>query len=167
MWSMNIRNVSAVGISLVLFSVALSFAQEYKGYAPEYGVKVITNVEGYQYGKMLGKEKTSAAKYLCIGGGIGFVHFATLAVAPPLGLVSLPMSFVATPYLLSSSKIPVEYHDEIQHRSADYRSSFKAGWKKETRSKKRTYYRWGHGMVPVALTVGLTYLIMSSGVGST
>ena len=167
MWSMNIRNVSAVGISLVLFSVALSFAQEYKGYAPEYEVKVITNVEGYQYGKMLGKEKTSAVKYLCIGGGIGFVHFFTLAVAPPLGLVSLPVSFVATPYLLKSSKMPEIAYQKAQARGPEYLGSFQAGWKKETRSKKRTYYRWGHGMAPVALSVLLTYLIMSTGVGST
>lgn len=115
---------------------------------------------------MLGKEKTSASKYLFMGGGIGLVNFATLAVAPPLGLVSLPVSFVATPYLLSSSKMPAEYYDEIQSRPADYRSSFEAGWKKETRSKKRTYYRWGHGVVPVVLTFLLVYAVATSGIGT-
>ena len=160
---MNIRNVFAVGIALVLFSVALSSAQEYKGYAPESEVKVITNVEGYQQGKMLGKEKTSATKYLLMGGGMGLV---TWTGGIPLALLPVPISFVATPYLLSSSKIPNEYYAKAKERGPDYLKSFEAGWKKETRSKKRTYYRWGHGVVPVVLTVLLINAIATSGIGT-
>ena len=91
---------------------------------------------------------------------MGFVS-TTLAILP-----GIP-SFVATPYLLKGSKMPEEAYQKAQARGPEYLGSFQAGWKKETRSKKRTYYRWGHGMVPVALSVLLTYLIMSTGVGST
>ena len=131
-----VRAIFPVGIVLILLlGISSSFAQDYKRDIAEYKEKGSINSEGYQYGKALGKEKTNALQYLFLGGGMGFVHFATLGVA--------------------------------QARGPEYLGSFQAGWKKETRSKKRTYYRWGHGMVPVALSVLLTYLIMSTGVGST
>ena len=163
-----VRVVLPVGIVLILLSgISSSFAQEYKRDIAEYKEKRSINSEGYQYGKALGKEKTSALQYLFLGGGIGAVHFATLGMAPALGLVSFPVSFVATPYLLKGSKMPEDAFQKAQARGPEYLGSFQAGWKKETRSKKRTYYRWGHGVVPVALTVWLTYLIASTGVGST
>ena len=133
---MNIRNLFYVVITLILLSVEFSFAQEYKGHVPEYKEKGPT-YSGYEQGKALGKEKTSALKYSLMGSGVGFVTLVAY-------MFPNPISFVVTPYLLSSSKIPGEYYQKAQARGPDYLASFQAGWKKETRSKKRTYYRWGH-----------------------
>jgi hypothetical protein len=155
---MNIRNVFYVVITLILLSVGFSFAQEYKGHVPEYKEKKTMNSEGYQQGKISGKERTSAVKYSLMGSGVGFVTLFPL-------IVPNPISFVATPYLLSSSKIPGEYYQKAQERGPDYLESFQSGWKKETRSKKRTYYRWGH---VVGASVGVAfyaYLVETYGRG--
>ena len=156
-----VRAIFPVGIILILLlGISSSFAQDYKRDIAEYKEKRSINSEGYQYGKALGKEKTSALKYSLMGSGAGFVTLVAYAFPNPI-------SFVATPYLLKGSKMPEEAYQKAQARGPEYLGSFQAGWKKETRSKKRTYYRWGHGVVPVALTVWLTYLIASSGIGST
>ena len=143
-----VRGVFPVGIILILLlGISSSFAQKYKGDIAEYKEKGSINSEGYQYGKALGKEKTSAFKYSLMGSGMGFVSM-TLALYP-----GIP-SFVATPYLLKGSKMPEEAYQKAQARGPEYLGSFQAGWKKETRSKKRTYYRWGHfaggvvGLIP-------------------
>ena len=143
-----VRGVFPVGIRLILLlGISPSFAQEYKRDIAEYKEKGSINSEGYQYGKALGKEKTSALKYSLMGSGMGFVSM-TLALYP-----GIP-SFVATPYLLKGSKMPEEAYQKAQARGPEYLGSFQAGWKKETRSKKRTYYRWGHfaggvvGLIP-------------------
>jgi hypothetical protein len=143
-----VRGVFPVGIILILLlGISPSFAQEYKRDIAEYKEKGSINSEGYQYGKALGKEKTSALKYSLMGSGMGFVSM-TLALYP-----GIP-SFVATPYLLKGSKMPEEAYQKAQARGPEYLGSFQAGWKKETRSKKRTYYRWGHfaggvvGLIP-------------------
>jgi hypothetical protein len=143
-----VRGVFPVGIILILLlGISSSFAQEYKRDIAEYKEKGSINSEGYQYGKALGKEKTSALKYSLMGSGVGFVS-TTLAIFP-----GIP-SFVATPYLLKGSKMPEEAYQKAQARGPEYLGSFQAGWKKETRSKKRTYYRWGHfaggvvGLIP-------------------
>ena len=143
-----VRGVFPVGIILILLlGISSSFAQEYKRDIAEYKEKGSINSEGYQYGKALGKEKTSALKYSLMGSGMGFVSM-TLALYP-----GIP-SFVATPYLLKGSKMPEEAYQKAQARGPEYLGSFQAGWKKETRSKKRTYYRWGHfaggvvGLIP-------------------
>ena len=143
-----VRGVFPVGIILILLlGISSSFAQEYKRDIAEYKEKGSINSEGYQYGKALGKEKTSALKYSLMGSGVGFVTLVAF-------MLPNPISFVVTPYLLSSSKIPGEYYQKAQVRRPDYLASFQAGWKKETRSKKRTYYRWGHfaggvvGLIP-------------------
>ncbi len=109
---MNIRNVFYVVITLILLSVGFSFAQEYKGHVPEYKEKKTMNSEGYQQGKISGKERTSALKYSLMGGGVGFVTLFPL-------IVPNPISFVATPYLLSSSKIPGEYYQNAQESGPD------------------------------------------------
>ena len=133
-----VRGVFPVGIILILLlGISSSFAQEYKRDIAEYKEKGSINSEGYQYGKAFGKAKTSASKYFWKGSGVGFVS-TTLAIFP-----GIP-SFVATPYLLKGSKMPEEAYQKAQARGPDYLGSFQAGWKKETRSKKRTYYRWGH-----------------------
>ena len=145
---MKVRGVFPVGIILILLlGISSSFAQEYKRDIADYKEKGSINSEGYQYGKALGKEKTSALKYSLMGSGMGFVSM-TLALYP-----GIP-SFVATPYLLKGSKMPEEAYQKAQARGPEYLGSFQAGWKKETRSKKRTYYRWGHfaggvvGLIP-------------------
>ena len=143
-----VRGIFPVGIILILLlGISSSFAQEYKRDIAEYKEKGSINSEGYQYGKALGKEKTSALKYSLMGSGVGFVS-TTLAIFP-----GIP-SFVATPYLLKGSKMPEEAYQKAQARGPEYLGSFQAGWEKETRSKKRTYYRWGHfaggvvGLIP-------------------
>ena len=154
-----VRGVFPVGIILILLlDISSSFAQEYKGDIAEYKKKGAINSEGYQYGKALGKEKTGALKYSLMGTGMGFVTLVAY-------MVPNPISFVATPYLLSSSKIPGEYYQKAQVRGPDYLASFKAGWKKETRSKKRTYYRWGH-VVGTALGGGFFVLLLSAHPGT-
>ena len=135
---MKVRGVFPVGILLILLlGGSSSFAQKYKGDIAEYKVNELIYSEGYQQGISLGKTKTSAGKYLWNGIRVGFVT-TTLAIFP-----GIP-SFVATPYLLKGSKIPEEAYQKAQARGPEYLESFQAGWKKETRSKKRTYYRWGH-----------------------
>ena len=158
---MKVRGVFPVGIMLILlWGGSSSFAQKYKGDIAEYKEKGAINSEGYQYGKALGKEKTSALKYSLMGSGVGFVTLVAY-------MFPNPISFVVTPYLLSSSKIPGEYYQKAQVRRPDYLASFQAGWKKETRSKKRTYYRWGH-VVGTALGFGFFYVLLSGGApGST
>ena len=143
-----VRGVFPVGtILILLLGISSSFAQEYKRDIAEYKEKGSINSEGYQYGKALGKEKTSALKYSLMGSGVGFVS-TTLAILP-----GIP-SFVATPYLLKGSKMPEVAYQKAQARGPEYLGSFQAGWKKETRSKKRTYYRLGHfaggvvGLIP-------------------
>ena len=143
-----VRGAFPVGIILILLlGISSSFAQEYKRDIAEYKEKGSINSEGYQYGKALGKEKTSALKYSLMGSGVGFVS-TTLAILP-----GIP-SFVATPYLLKGSKMPEVAYQKAQARGPEYLGSFQAGWKKETRSKKRTYYRLGHfaggvvGLIP-------------------
>ena len=146
---MKVRGVFPLGILLILlWGGSSSFAQEYKGHVPKYKEKKTMNSEGYQQGKISGKERTSAVKYSLMGSGVGFVTLFPL-------IVPNPISFVATPYLLSSSKIPGEYYQKAQERGPDYLESFSAGWNKETRSKKRTYYRWGH---VVGTSVGVAAL---------
>jgi len=131
----------------LLLGISSSFAQDYQRDIAEYKEKGSIKSEGYQYGKALGKEKTSALKYSLMGSGVGFVS-TTLAIFP-----GIP-SFVATPYLLKGSKMPEEAYQKAQARGPEYLGSFQAGWKKETRSKKRTYYRLGHfaggvvGLIP-------------------
>ena len=73
----------------------------------EYEEKGSIKSEGYQYGKALGKEKTSALKYSLMGSGMGFVS-TTLAIFP-----GIP-SFVVTPYLLKGSKMPEEAYQKAQ-----------------------------------------------------
>ena len=145
---MKVRGVFPVGIILIfLWGGSTSFAQKYKGDIGEYKVNESIYSEGYQQGTSLGKAKTSAGKYFWKGSGVGFVS-TTLAILP-----GIP-SFVATPYLLKGSKMPEEAYQKAQARGPEYLGSFQAGWKKETRSKKRTYYRWGHfaggvvGLIP-------------------
>ena len=135
-------------IALILLSVGFSFAQKNKDHVPEYKEKGPT-YSGYEQGKALGKEKTSALKYSLMGTGVGLVTFFPFVVPNPL-------SFVSTPYLLSSSKIPGEYYQKAQEKGPDYLESFQAGWKKETRSKKRTHYRWGH---VVGTSVGIAFWV--------
>ena len=135
---MKAGGVFPVGIMLILlWGGSTSFAQKYKGDIAEYKGNESIYSEGYQQGTFLGKAKTSAGKYFIKGSGVGFVT-TTLAILP-----GIP-SFVATPYLLKGSKMPEEDYQKAQARGPDYLESFQAGWKKETRSKKRTYYRWGH-----------------------
>ena len=135
---MKVRGVFPVGILLILLlGGSSSFAQKYKGDIAEYKVNESIYSEGYQQGISLGKTKTSAGKYFWNGIRVGFVT-TTLAIFP-----GIP-SFVATPYLLKGSKIPEEAYQKAQARGPEYLESFQAGWKKETRSKKRAYYRWGH-----------------------
>ena len=143
-----VRGIFPVGIILILLlGISSSFAQDYQRDIAEYKEKGSIKSEGYQYGKALGKEKTSALKYSLMGSGVGFVS-TTLAIFP-----GIP-SFVATPYLLKGSKMPEEAYQKAQARGPEYLGSFQAGWKKETRSKKRTYYRLGHfaggvvGLIP-------------------
>ena len=143
-----VRGTFPVGIILILLlGISSSFAQDYQRDIAEYKEKGSIKSEGYQYGKALGKEKTSALKYSLMGSGVGFVS-TTLAIFP-----GIP-SFVATPYLLKGSKMPEEAYQKAQARGPEYLGSFQAGWKKETRSKKRTYYRLGHfaggvvGLIP-------------------
>ena len=143
-----VRGIFPVGIILILLlGISSSFAQDYQRDIAEYEEKGSIKSEGYQYGKALGKEKTSALKYSLMGSGVGFVS-TTLAIFP-----GIP-SFVATPYLLKGSKMPEEAYQKAQARGPEYLGSFQAGWKKETRSKKRTYYRLGHfaggvvGLIP-------------------
>ena len=155
-----VRGIFPVGIILILLlGISSSFAQDYKRDIAEYKEKGSIKSEGYQYGKALGKEKTSALKYSLMGSGVGFVS-TTLAIFP-----GIP-SFVATPYLLKGSKMPEEAYQKAQARGPEYLGSFQAGWKKETRSKKRTYYRWGH-VVGTALGVGLLLLVISANPHST
>ena len=88
------RGVFSVGIILILLlGSSSSFAQKYKRDIAEYKEKGSINSEGYQYGKALGKEKTSALKYSLMGSGVGFVN-TTIAI-----FLGIP-SFVETPYLL-------------------------------------------------------------------
>ena len=96
------------------------FTQEYKKDIAEYKDKRSINSEGYQYGKALGKEKTSALKYSLMGSGVGFVSTA-LAIFP-----GIP-SFVATQYLLKDSKVPKEAYQKAQTRGPEYPRSFQAG----------------------------------------
>ena len=155
-----VRGIFPVGIKLILLlGISSSFAQDYQKDIAEYKEKGSINSEGYQYGKALGKKKTSALKYSLMGSGVGFV-ITTLAIFP-----GIP-SFVATPYLLKGSKMPEEAYQKAQARGPKYLGSFQAGWKKETRSKKRTYYRWGH-VVGTALGVGLLLLVISANPHST
>ena len=133
-----VRGAFPVGIILILLlGISSSFAREDERDIAEYKEKRSINSEGYQQGISLGKEKTSAGEYFWKGSGVGFVT-TTLAILP-----GIP-SFFATPYLLKGSKMPEEDYQKAQSKGADYLESFQAGWKKETRSKKRTYYRWGH-----------------------
>ncbi len=143
-----VRGIFPVGIILILLlGISSSFAQDYQRDIAEYKEKGSIKSEGYQYGKALGKEKTSALKYSLMGSGVGFVS-TTLAIFP-----GIP-SFVATPYLLKGSKMPEEAYQKAQASGPEYLGSFQAGWKKETRWKKRTYYRLGHfaggvvGLIP-------------------
>ena len=155
-----VRAIFPVGIVLILLlGISSSFAQDYKRDIAEYKEKGSINSEGYQYGKALGKEKTSALKYSLMGSGAGFVTLVAYAFPNPI-------SFVATPYLLKGSKMPEEAYQKAQARGPEYLGSFPAGWKKETRSKKRTYYRWGH-VVGIALGVGLLLLVISANPHST
>ena len=155
---MKVRGVFPIGIILILLlGISSSFAQEYKRDIAEYKEKGSINSEGYQYGKALGKEKTSALKYFLMGSGAGFVTLVAYAFPNPI-------SFVATPYLLKGSKMPEDAFQKAQARGPEYLGSFQAGWKKETRSKKRTYYRWGH---VAGLVVGFFYLVFSATPGST
>lgn len=132
------RGVFPVGIILILLlGISSSFAQEYKRDIAEYKEKGSIDSEGYQDGKTLGKEKTSGAKFFLRGSGVGFVT-TTLAIFP--GIVSL----LKTPYDLKGSEMPEEAYKKAQARGPEYLEGFQAGWKKETRSKKRTFYRWGH-----------------------
>ena len=134
----NVRGVFPVGtILILLLGFSSSFAKEYKRDIGEYKEKGSINSEGYQYGKALGKEKTSALKYSLMGSGAGFVTLVSY-------MFPNPISFVATPYLLKGSKMPEDAFQKAQARGPEYQGSFQAGWKKETRSKKRKYYRWGH-----------------------
>ena len=135
-----VRGVFPAGIKLILLlgiSSSVSVAQEYKKDIAEYKEKGSIDSEGYQDGKALGKEDTSGLNFFLRGSGVGFVT-TTLAIFP-----GIPR-FVATPYLLKGSKIPEEAYQKAQARGPEYLESFQAGWKKETRSKKRAYYRWGH-----------------------
>ena len=133
-----VRRVFPVGIILILLlGISSSFAQEYKRDIAEYKEKGSIDSEGYQDGKALGKEKTSGAKYARRGSVVGFVS-TTLAIYP--GIISL----LATPYQLKGSEMPEEAYKKAQARGPEYLEGFQAGWKKETRSKKRTFYRWGH-----------------------
>ena len=156
-----VRGTFPVGIILILLlGISSSFAQDYKRDIAEYKEKGSINSEGYQYGKALGKEKTSAIKYSLMGSGAGFVTLVAY-------MFPNPISFVATPYLLKGSKMPEVAYQKAQARGPEYLGSFQAGWKKETRSKKRTYYRWGH-VVGTALGFGFFYVILSGGApGST
>ena len=157
---MKVRVVFPVGILLILlWGGSSSFAQQYKGDIAEYKVNESIYSEGYQQGISLGKAKTSAGKYFWKGSGVGFAT-TTLAILP-----GIP-SFFATPYLLKGSKMPEDAFQKAQARGPEYLGSFQAGWKKETRSKKRTYYRWGH-VVGTALGVGFFYLVFSATPGST
>ncbi len=133
-----VGGVFPVGIILILLlGISSSFAQEYKRDIAEYKEKGSIDSEGYQDGKALGKEKTSGAKYARRGSVVGFVS-TTLAIYP--GIISL----LATPYQLKGSEMPEEAYKKAQARGPEYLEGFQAGWKKETRSKKRKYYRWGH-----------------------
>jgi|TARA_Y100000294_G_C8309218_1_gene237996 hypothetical protein len=150
---MKVRGVFPVGILLILlWGGSSSFAQKYKGDIAEYKVNESIYSEGYQQGISLGKAKTSAGKYFWKGSGVGFVT-TTLAILP-----GIP-SFFATPYLLKGSKMPEEDYQKAQSRGADYLESFQAGWKKETRSKKRTYYRWGHVVGTSVGVVAFAYFL--------
>ena len=105
-----VRGVFPVGIILILLlGISSSFAQEYKRDIAEYKEKESINSEGYQYGKALGKEKTSALKYSLMGSGVGFVS------TTPAIFLGIP-SFVATPYLLKGSKVPEEAYQKAQAR---------------------------------------------------
>ena len=150
---MKVRGVFPVGIILIfLWGGSTSFAQKYKGDIAEYKGNESIYSEGYQQGISLGKAKTSAGKYFWKGSGVGFVT-TTVFILPGIA------SFFATPHLLKGSKMPEQDYQKAQARGADYLESFQAGWKKETRSKKRTYYRWGH-VVGTSVGVGAFLIII-------
>ena len=116
-----VRGIFPVGIILILLlGISSSFARDYQREISEYEEKGSIKSEGYQYGKALGKEKTSALKYSLMGSGMGFVS-TTLAIFP-----GIP-SFVVTPYLLKGSKMPEEAYRKAQASGSEYLGAFQAG----------------------------------------